>query len=204
MFKNSLNLILVLFTLSVTNVSATLITSEDFTSGATGWSNNSTSFINGDRVLGGFNLFGAGAFAQKTFSLSGNQTSVNINLDFWKGDSWDNESFFVHIDGNLLFSQSYMYYHGTQVAGQPHANWNELLVPISLNYNTTATSLTVRFSSSLNQSPNDEWWAVDNVVINDNAVVNNVSVPEPSTLAIFALGIMGLVSRRSFLLNKKQ
>jgi hypothetical protein len=49
----------------------------------------------------------------------------------------------------------------------------------------------VRFSSSLNQNPTDEWWAVDNVVINDN-----VSVPEPTTLAIFALGIMGLASRR--------
>ncbi|WP_259366766.1 PEP-CTERM sorting domain-containing protein [Colwellia sp. BRX8-7] len=191
MFKNSLNLILVLLTLSVTNVSATLITSEDFTSGATGWSNNSTSLINGDRVLGGFNLFGAGAFAQKTFTLSGNQTSVNVNLDFWKGDSWDGESFFVYVNGNLLFSQSYVYHQGTQVAGQQHASWNELLVPISLNYNTTATSLTVRFSSSLNQNPTDEWWAVDNVVINDN-----VSVPEPTTLAIFALGIMGLASRR--------
>jgi hypothetical protein len=65
MFKNSLNLILVLLTLSVTNVSATLITSEDFTSGATGWSNNSTSLINGDRVLGGFNLFGAGHLLKK-------------------------------------------------------------------------------------------------------------------------------------------
>ena len=182
---------LVLLTLAVTNVSATLITSENFTGGAVGWSNNSTSLINGDRVLGGFNLFGQGAIAEKTFTLSGNQTSVDINLDFWKGDSWDGESFFVYVDGNLLFNQSYIYHQGTQVAGQPYNQWNELLVPISISHNTTATSLTVKFASSLNQGPSDEWWAVDNVVITDN-----VSVPEPSTLAIFALGIMGLASRR--------
>ena len=34
-------------------------------------------------------------------------------------------------------------------------------------------------------------WAIDNVKL-----TNNASVPEPSTLAIFALGLMGLVSRR--------
>lgn len=33
---------------------------------------------------------------------------------------------------------------------------------------------------------------------------NTQAVPEPSTLAIFALGILGLVSRRSSLVNKKQ
>ncbi len=33
---------------------------------------------------------------------------------------------------------------------------------------------------------------------------DSTSVPEPSTLAIFALGIMGLASRRSLLVNKKQ
>jgi len=37
-----------------------------------------------------------------------------------------------------------------------------------------------------------------------SVVFNKTSVPEPSTLAIFALGIMGLASRRSLLVNKKQ
>lgn len=42
---------------------------------------------------------------------------------------------------------------------------------------------------------------------NGNANGNNngnISVPEPSTLAIFALGIIGLASRRASLVNKKQ
>ncbi len=34
-------------------------------------------------------------------------------------------------------------------------------------------------------------------------VTSSVAVPEPTTIAIFALGIMGLVSRRSLLVNKK-
>ncbi len=193
MSKSSIYIILTLLTLSITSVSATLITDEDFTGGATGWSNNRTSLILGDEVLGGFNLFGAVAYAEKTFSLSGNQTSVEINLDFWKGDSWDNERFIVEVDGNQLFNQPFRFYQGTQIAGQPYGNWHELLVPISLNYNTTATSLNVKFHSTLNQYAADEWWAVDNVVITDNV---SAQVPEPSTLAIFALGMISLVSLR--------
>ncbi len=193
MFRMSINLIVTLFALLATNVSATLITSEDFNSGATGWSDNRTSLIAGDKVLGGFYLFGAGVETQKTFTLSGNQTAVDIDLDFWKGDSWDNERFYIYADGHLLFQQSYLYDDGTQITGQTHANWHELLVPISLSYNTTATSLTLRFTSNLNQSSNDEWWAIDNVVINANT---SPQVPEPSTLAIYSLGIVGLVARR--------
>lgn len=159
------------------SANAAIITNEDFTGGATGWTNNATSFIAGDQVLGGFNLFGVGVVTQKTFALSGNQTSLNISLDFWKGDSWDGESFIIEADGNLLYSQSYVFSQGSQVAGQSYSDWNELLVPISLNYATTATSMTLTLRSTLDQGPWDEWWAVDNVVITDNVPV---PAPEPA------------------------
>ena len=35
------------------SANAAIITNEDFTGGATGWTNNATSFIAGDQVLGG-------------------------------------------------------------------------------------------------------------------------------------------------------
>jgi len=168
------------------SASAALITNEDFTGGASGWSNNSTSTIAGNEVLGGFHLFGAGATAEKTFALSGTQTEVYINLDFWKGDSWDGESFMVTANNNVLFSNSYTYAQGSQVAGQMYNLWNELLVPINLVFNTSATSLTLRFSSTLDQGPNDEWWAVDNVRISDNA---SAHVPEPNTLGLLLLAL---------------
>ena len=171
---------------------AAIITNEDFTGGATGWSNNATSFIAGDQVLGGFNLFGAGVVTEKTFALSGNQTSLDISLDFWKGDSWDGESFIIEADGNLLYSQSYVYTQGSQVAGQTFSGWHELLVPISLNYATTATSMTLTLRSTLDQGPSDEWWAVDNVVITDDVAVPAtepaISLLMLSAFACFAAG----------------
>lgn len=46
----------------------------------------------------------------------------------------------------------------------------------------------ISFSASAGSG--DSYWAIDNID------TSSTSVPEPSTLAIFALGIMGLVSRR--------
>jgi hypothetical protein len=186
MHKKTIKALIAMVAAFSLSASAAVITDENFTGGANGWSNNATSTINGNEVLGGFNLFGAGAIAEKTFALSGTQSQVFIDLDFWKGDSWDGESFMVTANNNVLFSQSYMYYEGAQVAGQMHNLWNELLVPISLVFNTNATSLTLRFSSTLDQGANDEWWAVDNVRISDNA---SAHVPEPSTLGLLLLAL---------------
>lgn len=43
----------------------------------------------------------------------------------------------------------------------------------------------------------------DYIINQANWVTSGTSVPEPTTIAIFALGIMGLASRRSLLANKK-
>ncbi|MFT6987686.1 MAG: hypothetical protein ACJAT7_003544 [Psychromonas sp.] len=173
---------------SASSAFATVITSEDFTSGASGWTNNSTSVIQGNQVLGGFNLFGAGVSTEKTFALSGNQSSVDIAFDFWKGDSWDGEVAYAYANGDLIYSQQFMYFEGSQQAGQSYYLWNELLVPVSVNYATTASSLTLQFTSSLNQGANDEWWAIDNVVITDDVIA---SVPEPTSLILLGLGLIG-------------
>ena len=46
------------------------------------WTNNATSFICRRPSVGRVNLFGAGVITEKTFALSGNQTSLDISLDF--------------------------------------------------------------------------------------------------------------------------
>lgn len=60
------------------------------------------------------------------------------------------------------------------------------LSSFSLSANTRFQWLQIDHSGSVY-----DHWAIDNVQLS-----NGVAVPEPSTLAIFALGVLGLVSRR--------
>ena len=59
---------------------------------------------------------------------------------------------------------------------------------------------TIQFKGAFQQvswrSLSDEYWNGFTIGIEGTAKEVDVSVPEPSTLAIFALGVMGLVSRR--------
>jgi hypothetical protein len=171
-FLKSVTMAIGLTCLSATNVSAALVASEDFSSGASGWSDNRTTLINGNGVLGGYEMFGEGVSAVKTFALSGEQTFVNIDVSFWKGDSWDDERFYIYIDDNLTFDAYFGASWGTQQAGRTISGWNELVIAISMNYETTATSLKLEFTSNLDSGPNDEWWAIDDLVINDNTVAS--------------------------------
>ncbi len=71
---------------------------------------------------------------------------------------------------------------------------SQAFVPLSLGFTT------FRFNSSFVNLKSVSWIngsEISNGHQFDNIVLNNlVDVPEPSTLTIFALGIMGLVSRR--------
>ncbi|MGB2742232.1 MAG: PEP-CTERM sorting domain-containing protein [Cognaticolwellia sp.] len=58
------------------------------------------------------------------------------------------------------------------------------------------SSISFGFKANTDQSWNDEAFGLDNIVVSNNAASAATSVPEPSTLAIFALGILGFASRK--------
>jgi hypothetical protein len=74
---------------------------------------------------------------------------------------------------------------------------NRINETLTLNVNNVGAA-TAKFRFGLANADNDWWWAVDNIKVVGDSI--EIEVPEPFTLAIFALGMIGLTSR----LFKKQ
>ena len=81
--------------------------------GATGWSSNRALTVTTcgslGAMLGGYNVFGSGAYVEKTFDLSGAppHSVVRVELDFHKIDSWDNEWARLYLDGTQVWSRQF-------------------------------------------------------------------------------------------------
>jgi large repetitive protein len=183
---------------------AALVADENFESGATGWTDNTISYgANFSYFLGRFSLDPSNApqVASKTFTLSGNQTAVNIDFDFYEIDSWDGEVFKVSADGNVLTDQlywtswGYASYDPLPGTDLGFAFYADQIHHFSFIYNTTAASLTLSFESTLNQPVPDESWGIDNLRITAEAI----PVPEPAFLLFLGAGlsVVGLTARRN-------
>lgn len=193
------------------SANAWLITSEDFESGtATDWSNNLVTVGNSNftTFLGRHAGSNGNQYLSKTFALTGNQTEVNISFSFYEIDSWDNESLNIYINDILVRTDVYSVHAIDAPSGTTSlftdntsfgftGSYYDQGIGYSFILNTTETSLKLGFGTTINQAINDESWGIDNVIIMDNIQGDpNMSVPEPTTLAIFTLGIIGLASRR--------
>ena len=194
--------LLALFNAGVAN--AALITDENFEGGATGWSNNTTTVGPGvfTEFLGRHGGTGGSNFLNKSYALSGTQTQVTIQFDFMEIDSWDNETFKFYVDGNEIYSDIFKHgqnnFSGSSAQSLLHGNggqnlgfsfWSDQIYRYSYTFNTNLSSVAIGFGSTLNDTVDDESWGIDNVYITDNSVA---SVPEPTTLALIALGITGI------------
>ncbi|MEO1528787.1 MAG: hypothetical protein AAFX06_25485 [Planctomycetota bacterium] len=187
--------LLLVFT-TCTPTQASLIATDNFDSPG-GWSDNRLSTISvlgNETIMGGVNVFGAGASTSQTFSLSGSQSSIDLGLRFFHFDSWDTgESFRIFLDGNLVYQRAF----NQAVFGSDEVLFNEpgpvnrtdAYVDINLNYATTASNVTVTFTSTLDQPAFDESWGIDNFVLSDD--LTTAAVPEPAGFAIFA-GLSGV------------
>lgn len=145
-------------------------------------------------------------------------THVDVNFLLALIDSWDSTNgspapdiLNVEIDGTVVLqvtcnnASGSNCYGGTVVASMAprgFGSWNDIGFDMSndpaLLVPHTAQNLTVRwFASGAGwQGGGDESFAIDNLVIN-LITADNVSVPEPASLALLGLGLAGLgFSRR--------
>ena len=140
----------------------------DFEAGVpAGWTSSSSktsSCGSYGTILGGYNIYGAGAWAEVKLDNIGLHKSLKVEFDFIKIDSWDGESGQMLIDSKQAWAKSYIYHQGKQECGVG-SNWYEQKERITAIVAHTGNSATIRFTTTLNQSANDESWGIDNVVI---------------------------------------
>ena len=191
-------LVLLMFLLvvmvKVKSSNAALVASEDFNDVVTGWSDNTTNAWSGySPFLGRHSGTGGSQYLYKTFPLSGTQTKVTIQFDFYEIDSWDNETFYVYIDDAVFLTDSFNFLsfqdpvyavpHQDGYAGKPMmwesilgGKWADQTYTYTITVNTTASSIKLGFATNLTNGIGDESWAIDNVIINDNSVPDGTNL----------------------------
>lgn len=183
----------------------TLISSEDFQAGATGWSDNTTE-VGGTyltRFLGRHAQEGGAQNTYKTYTMTGTQDYTVVTFDMYKIDSWDGEFFRVFINDtqsiNLSFNNgvfsapvdgssgivSYTVQEMTPfLANFAFGSWNEQIFRFTLTVsNSAAATIKLGFSSTLDQATSDESWGVDNINIyevNEGGTLGPIGIIENS------------------------
>ena len=212
--KLFIGLAIVMFLIgTVCSVNATLIANEDFETEVVGWNDTKTEAEGVfTRFLGRHSGSLGAQSLYKDYALSGNQTDVIINFDFYEINSWDNWSesdrFLVYVDNVVVREDSYS--HGsydTPVGvqnlsgsntdlGFPGSydgyaqSYNDQMLRYTLNIATTATSLRLGFGTFLDEPIGNESWGIDNVLITSNAT--SAPVPEPATMLLLSTGLVSM------------
>jgi hypothetical protein len=65
------------------------------------------------QLFGGYGVFGRYATISKTFTGLPPHYAIQVSFILMKIDSWDNEQFFLYVDGTIASQKQYMYDQGT-------------------------------------------------------------------------------------------
>ena len=179
----------------ITNVAhAGIIFFEDFENGLSfgageNWSFNDSSItvtdpLQGDSALSFAQLIGSGDLESNSITSTTGKFFVSIDYLGTCGNSDCGGFFWNSLTGWVGTNPSYpdlLVDDGT---------WTTYTVEL------TGSSLNIHFEDWVGSGGAVGDAFFDNIVISDTSFEETRSVPEPSTLAIFALGIIGLASRR--------
>ncbi|MCJ8321920.1 MAG: PEP-CTERM sorting domain-containing protein [Colwellia sp.] len=120
-------------------------------------------------------------------SLDG--TNSGDNFEFFINGLSQFVDFYGHSNGFIVGpTTGQLVSHDQSGFGYGHFYGGASTYHYSISLWNTSESISFGFKANTDQGWTDEAFGLDNVVV--------TSVPEPTTLAIFALGIIGLVSRR--------
>ena len=135
--------------------------------------------------LGGFGEAGRGAYAQLTITSLPPHEAVRVQLRFLKIDSWDGERASVTVDGVPLWSRAFRGQDGAGSECGLRGAYHEQLVAVDETVPHASPTAVIRVSTTLNESPENEAWAINDVSI---AIFHSAGFPPappaPPTLPV--------------------
>ncbi|EAS00440.2 granule tip protein (macronuclear) [Tetrahymena thermophila SB210] len=150
-------------------------TAKNFDSSAvSGWqvtgnkNNNLVSNCGDQSVFGGYDTFGARASASKDYNSGVDHFELTFNFDLYTIDSWDNEVFNLYVDDQLVYSLQALY---NQPSPKPingtcgQVGMLDRLQSVTVKLNHYRKQFNVRLTTTLDQDPSDESWAIKNFQI---------------------------------------
>ncbi|MEM7626058.1 MAG: cadherin-like domain-containing protein [Planctomycetota bacterium] len=166
---------------------ATVIETEDFEGGATGWNDNTTT-NNAvlSEFLGRFNAGNGPAIVEKTFAVPAGTTQTIVTLDFYEIDSWDSEAFEIYVDNVLVAAPVFVAYNndGSTSGTTGNVAWSVTSIDpgttdqafvgrftdqahrVELIVTSPGPTLKIGFSSDMNGVLlGDESWGIDNLML---------------------------------------
>ncbi|MCK5294528.1 MAG: cadherin-like domain-containing protein, partial [Arcobacteraceae bacterium] len=183
----------------------TVLVSENFEDGATGWSDNTVTQAGGNVTdfLGQFGGTNGEEGVSKTFDFGAEHAgeTVTIEFDMYEIDSWDNEQFNVFVNGDEVSGISYDYNvnnatdGGTDLDTVGTADWFSWSNQDESHHYTMEAvvdengQVQLGFGSTLNQDIGDESWGIDNVTITagSNWSGGSITTDEDSSIIVDAL-----------------
>ncbi|WP_299691560.1 M10 family metallopeptidase C-terminal domain-containing protein [uncultured Tateyamaria sp.] len=178
----------------------TVISEEDFSRGGNGWSiNRPEASTDGDVYIGRFTT----DIVEKTYDLPADVSGgITISFDFLEIDSWDGESFLVYINGQEIEIGSFNWQTdeaaatfetdngiiversaATEIEGYGDQNnfwsFNDSAHAVTIFVPDPGPTLTLGFSSTLDQDVLNESFGIDNILISTVVDPNGTTDPEP-------------------------
>lgn len=138
----------------------------------TGWTASTTSFVGTcgfSSIIGGYNIFGEGAWAKKTYEGLPGHNSVTVEWDAYFIDGWgdtgNDDKYLLDVDEINRYSMSYKknYYSLMNHCGSSDSDYFTEVSTSSFNHNSS--TITLYFHSTLNQTADSASFGFRNIKI---------------------------------------
>ncbi|CAD8060428.1 unnamed protein product [Paramecium sonneborni] len=111
-------------------------------------------------MFGGPNNVGSKAILSKTTINLPPHQRVMIKFTLWKFGQWDNDQFYVYIDDEQVYKQTFQKLDGLNVCGDFKPGYGQKLVNIEIIQKHKKNEMTVKFTSSLKQDIENQSWGI--------------------------------------------